>query len=442
MNPVELIKRAEKFLLHDLWKVEPKLRWRRRLWYVLRTGVLVVENSINRELFVRASALTFQIIFSIIPLIAVMLALMKSLGGLDRLAADFREFLLANLAPNIGERLVTTMNDVLERMNAKAITIVGFLVLLYTSVSLLSTIEHAFNRIWGVARARSLLRKITVYWTMVTFGPILLALSLGLSSFVRNRAAYQWMLDHLPFANDALLFLVPFVLTWIVFAAFYKILPHTRVSLRSALIGALVAGTAWEILKRLFVLYNVKVTGSYEVYGSLAAIPIFLMWIYLSWVLVLVGAEVAFAAQHVKTYRRETEVPKLSPAFKERLAIHFMVEIARDFLAGRTPGNAESLSQRLKVPVRAGGEVLALLADAKLLVEVEAGGTTTFMPSEDLERITLRRILDALRKQGDDPEFDTGGRPRVEKLFLDSDRAAVEPLEKITLRELAEDTKT
>ena len=203
-------------------------------------------------------------------------------------------------------------------------------------------------------------------------------------------------------------------------------------------LGALVAGTAWELLKRLFVLYNSTVTAGYEVYGTLAAIPIFLLWIYLSWVIVLIGAEVAFASQHVKTYRRESETPHLSSAFKERLAIHMMVEIARDFLAGRAPSTAETLSERLKVPVRAGSEVLTMLSDAKLLHETEEKGAVIYIPFEDLGRITVRRIVDAFRRTGDDPPVDASGRDHVDRLFADTDRKAVEPLERITLRELAE----
>jgi membrane protein len=437
MKPKELFERAQKFLLHDLWTLNPARGWRRTSLFFLRTGVLVVENSINRELFVRAAALTYQVVFSIIPLIAVMLALMKTFGSLERMALPVRDFLLENLAPNLGVKIVSTMNEVIERMNARAISIVGFLILLYTSVSLLSTIEHSFNRIWGVSRPRGLLRRVTMYWTLLTFGPILIAVSLGVSSFVRNRAAYHWMMENIPFINATLLMILPFVLTWIVFTAIYKVIPNTRVAWRSALIGALVAGTAWELLKRLFVLYNAKVTGGYEVYGSLAAIPIFLLWIYLSWVIVLIGAEFAFAAQHVRTYRREVETPKLSHAFKERLAIHLMVEIARDFIAGRKPETAENLSERLKIPVRAGSEVLAHLADAKLLHEMDGHGVTTYMPAEDLERITLNRVLNALRKTGDDPAITQGGRERLEQLVTEIETASDE-VGKITLRDLAE----
>ncbi len=438
MKPKELFERTERFLLHDLWTLNPARGWRRASMYVLKTGVLVVENSINRELFVRAAALTYQVVFSIIPLFAVMIALFKSFGGLERMAEEVRDFLLRNLAPNIGEQMVKSMNDIIDRMDAKAISVIGFIILLYTSVSLLSTIEQAFNRIWGVRTPRGLMRRVTVYLTLLTFGPLGIAISLAVSGFVRNRAAYQWITENIPLANATILAVVPFVLTWMVFTAVYKIMPNTRVAWRSAFVGALVAGTSWELLKRLYVLYNAKVTAGYEVYGSLAAIPIFLLWIYASWVLVLIGAEVAFAAQHVRTYKREVESPKLSHAFKERLAVHLMVEIARDFIAGRDPATAESLSDRLKVPVRAGNEVLYQLTGSKLLREVVNGQTTTYVPSEDLDRVTVRRIVDAMRRSGDDPAIaPAGGRDRVEKLFEDADRTAVEPLEKVTLRDLA-----
>jgi membrane protein len=439
MKPGELFLRVKKFIFHDLWTLDPARGWRRFSTYVLRTGVLVVENSINRELFVRAAALTYQIVFSIIPLFAVMIALLKSFGGLDKIAAEVRDFLLKNLAPNIGDQMVQSMNDVIDRMDAKAISIIGFLILLYTSVSLLSTIESAFNRIWGVRTARGLMRRVTVYWTLLTFGPIGIAVSLAVTGFVKNREAYRWILENVPLANAALLVVVPFVLTWCVFTAVYKIMPNTRVHWRSALIGALVAGTAWELLKRLYVLYNAKVTATYEVYGPLAAIPIFLLWIYASWVLVLMGAEVAFAAQHVTTYKRETDAPRLSHAFKQKLSVHLMVEIARDFIAGRDQGTAETMADRLKVPVRAVNEVLYQLTRAKLLVEMVRGQTTTYLPAEDVDRITLRRIVEALRQTGDDPVFaPSDGRDRVEKMFHDAESSALEPLEKVTLRELAE----
>ena len=439
MSLKSLFERAQRFLFRDLWTLEPTTGWRRTFLYSLRTGFLVVENSINRELFVRAAALTYQVVFSIIPLFAVMIALFKSFGGLALMADDVRDFLLTNLAPNIGEQMVKSMNDIIARMDAKAISIIGFIILLYTSVSLLSTIEAAFNRIWGVRRPRSLMRRVTVYWALLTFGPIGIAVSLAVSSFVKNRDAYRWILENVPLANATLLAIVPFVLTWIVFAAMYKIIPNTRVSWRAAFAGSLIAGTAWELLKRLYVLYNANVTASYEVYGSLAAIPIFLLWIYASWVLVLFGAEVAFAAQHVRTYKREVESPKLSHAFKERLAVHLMVEIARDFIAGREPATAETMSERLKVPVRAANEVLYQLSASKLVHEAVSGQTTTYLPSEDLDRITVRRIVDALRRTGDDPSLaPSDGRDRVEKLFDETDRAALEPLDKVTLRELAD----
>ena len=442
MKPRELYERIKRFILHDLWTLNPAHGWRRFSTYVLRTGVLVVENSINRELFVRAAALTYQVVFSIIPLFAVMIALFKSFEGLERMGTEVRDFLLKNLAPNLGDKLVGTMKETIDRMDWRAISVIGVLVLLYTSISLLWTVEQAFNRIWGVRRPRQLLRRVTVYWSFLTIAPVGIGLSLAVSGFVRNRAAYRWIIENVPLANATLLAVLPFAVTWTVFTLIYKIIPNTRVAWRSAIVGALVAGTAWDILKRLYVLYNANVIASYEVYGALASIPIFLLWIYTSWVLVLIGAEVAFAAQHVKTYKREIEAPTLSHSFKERLAVHLMVDVARDFIAGRDPATAETLADRLKVPVRAANEVLFQLTGSKLLREVVHGQTTTYLPSEDLDGITVRRIVDAMRHTGNDPALAAGElRDRVERLFADSDKTALDPFDRVKLRALAEEDR-
>ncbi|HTF56742.1 MAG TPA: YhjD/YihY/BrkB family envelope integrity protein [Planctomycetota bacterium] len=443
MKDSKLYRRSVRFLLHDLWTREVGKGWRATLTYVLRTGVLVVENTWNRELLVRAAALTYQVVFAVIPLFAVSLALFKTFGGFQKVAGDVRDFLLRNLAPNLGEQVVQTMNNLIDRMDAKAISIVGFAILLYTSVSLLSTVEGAFNRIWGVRRSRSLVRRLTVYWTLLTFGPVCLAISLAVTGFVRNQGAYRWILENVPLANMAMLVIVPCLLTWVVFTAMYKIIPNTRVSWSAAVIGALVGGTAWEILKGLFILYNDRVVASYEVYGTLSAIPIFLLWIYLSWVLVLFGGEIAFAAQHVKTYRREVDAPKLSHAFMERLAVHLMVEIARDFIGGRDPATSEALADRLKVPVRACNDVLFHLTGGGLLREVSHGQVTTYLPAEDLDRITVKRIVDALRRHGDEPALAVEGvaGDRLGRILQEAEESSSKQLDQVTLRELTSETK-
>ena len=406
--------RAKTFIFRDVWVKEPPPGWRGYPFWLLRTTVLVAEGFWKQDLLIRSAALTYKVLFAIIPFLAVVLAVLKGFLGNQANADQIRKLLTDRLAPGLGN------ND------AAAIGFVGFATLIYTSISLLTTVEHSFNVIWAVRRPRTLARRLTIYWTLLTLGPICLAASVGLSGFVQNQQAYDWLARHIPYFAIILTALVPFLLTWTVFAAMYLIMPNTRVSFGAAVAGALVAGTVWEFLKRLYVIYNATFVNTYQVYGSLGAIPILLLWIYLSWIIVLFGAELVFAMQHVRTYEREMEAPKLSQAFKEKLAIYVMLEVTRDFLVGREAPNGEQLADRLKVPVRAVNDVIYTLAGQKLLREVPQGQFASYFPFEDPARTTVKRVLDAMRTHGDEPRIQNG---------TVSERLALEAL---SMRELAD----
>lgn len=433
----KLFQRARDYFLRDLWKQDPPPGPRGWLAYLSRTAVMVVEGSWNQELMVRAAALTFKVAFSIIPLLAVILALFKGFGGFRMYADQVRDFILKYLAAGLADKVSANINEIVERTNATALGLVGFGILLYSSISLLASIEAAFNVIWGVRRQRTLFRQITVYWTILTIGPIALAVTLGTRATIMNHRAFLWLTSHVPLLDSFLIWILPFVMIWLVFTMMYTIMPNTRVPMKPAFIGALVSGTAWEILFRLYVDFNGFILDRYAIYGSLSVIPVFLMWIYVSWIIVLFGAEVAFAAQHVRTYKREVEAVQLSAQFKERLGLHLMIEIARDFAGGRDPATAEALAQRLKVPVRACNEVLFHLVKGLMLRELANGQIATYVPSEDLDRITPLRVLEAMRRHGHEPSLEPAD--RIDRIVQESEAAAAAKLGGVTLRELIRD---
>ncbi len=431
-----MIQKLRDWFLRDLWREEPppgRRGWPRLLG---RTAVMVVEGCWNQELLVRSAALTFKVAFSIVPLLAVILALFKGFGGFKAYADEVRDFILKYLAAGVGSQVSDSLSQIIDRTNATAMGLVGFGILLYSAITLLSSIEAAFNVIWGVRRQRSILRQVTVYWTILTIGPIALAVTLGARTFITSHSVYTWASGRIPLANDLLVQVLPFAMIWAVFAMMYIIMPNTKVPPKAALIGALVSGTAWELLFRLYVSFNGFILDRYAIYGSLSVIPVFLMWIYVSWILVLFGAEVAFAAQHVRTYRREVGAVALSNAFKERLAVHLMIEVARDFLAGREAPGGEALAERMKVPVRACREVLHHLGAGKLVRELASGQNQTYLPAEDLERITVQRVLDAIRLHGDAPPFEAR-HERLEALLTGAERASADRLGQVSIRDLA-----
>lgn len=446
MNPGEetfraratrLWKRTGEFLTRDVWENLPAPRSRRWLYQLARMGVLTWEGLMKTDVFTLSAALTFKIIFSLVPFLAVILAFVKGFGGLE---GKVRDFLVKSLTGFLGGDASKAFDGFLTSVNATAIGVVGFSVLLYTSFSLLDTVEKTFNTIWGIKTPRALLRRFTVYWTILTVSPVVLVTIFTMKTFVESHRAYTWLNAHAPFIGKGLLLAVPFFFAWIFFTLVYVIIPNTRVRVSAAFVGALVAGSAWNVMTTAYFWYNTHVVSSYAFYGSLGSIPIFLLWVYLSWIIVLFGAEIAFAAQHVDTYRRELEAVKVSAADRDRLALVIALEAVRPFESGGAPPTSETVAARLHAPSRVVHEIVYQLMDRGILREVTALNAKDpgLVPARDPSVMTARDVLHAVRRYGDRlalPEGD--GAPAVYRLVDEAEERATSDLARVTLKELA-----
>ncbi|HYE99995.1 MAG TPA: YhjD/YihY/BrkB family envelope integrity protein, partial [Planctomycetota bacterium] len=266
-----------------------------------------------------------------------------------------------------------------------------------------------------------------------------------LKTFVQSNRVYHWMTEHVPFFGPVALALAPMVFAWVLFAVVYVILPNTRVRLSAALVGALVAGTAWNLMATVYVWYNARVVTNYKFYGGLGSIPIFLLWIYLSWVVVLFGAEIAFAVQHVETYKRQLESVKLSAADRDRLALVLVLEAVRTFEAGGAPPTAEGLAAKLDAPARVLHEVVYLLMDKGILREVSGFDAKDpgLVPGRDPSVMTVADVLHAVRTHGDPfglPE--AIGAREAYRLINEAEERASERLGRVTVKELAARTSS
>jgi len=443
-------KKAQRFIKRDLWLALPEARGPRFLYRALRMGVLIVEGFIKTDVFMLSAALTYQVIFALVPLLVVMLAVMKGVGGFSSAGGKVQQFLLENILPRMGEppaqgaeqgaSLAEQIDKFINNVNATAVGAIGVVALLYTSISLLNSIENVFNRIWGIKNPSTILRRLTVYWTFLTLSPVLLAASLSMTGVVQSNQLYVWLTTHVPYFGTATLVLTPYIVAWFMFTGFYIFMPNTRVHPGAALIGALISGTAWEGMKTVYFWYNTHVVTNYKFYGSLGTIPIFLLWIYLSWIIVLFGAEVAFAAQHVNTYRREIEQTRLSAADRDRLALVVAIEVVKPFIAGATPPTGESVALRLNSPVRVVNEILfelstqGILRTVTLADQKDAG----YLPSQDPSVTTARDVIAAVRRFGDQGTLPGGeGSAAIYRLLDRAEAEAMRPLSAVTLRELA-----
>lgn len=443
------IRRARQFIHRDLWLAMPEAGLPRFLYRAARMGVLIVEGFIKTDVFMLSAALTYQVIFALVPLLVVMLAFVKGFGGFSSAGNKVQAFLLENILPRMGDvpegaekaaNLADQVDKFINNVNATALGAVGVVALLYTSISLLMSIENVFNRIWGIKNPRSLLKRLMVYWTFLTLSPILLAASLSMTGVVQSNGLYVWLTTHVPHFGTLTLVLTPFAVAWIMFTGFYIFLPNTRVHPGAALIGALISGTAWEGMKTVYFWYNTHVVTNYKFYGSLGTIPVFLLWIYLSWIIILFGAEVAFAAQHVNTYRREIEQMRLSAADRDRLALVVAVEVVRPFIAGAPPPSGETVALRLNSPVRVVNEILFELSSQGILrtVTLTDQKDAGYLPAKDPTLTTAKDVVHAVRSYGDPGVLPSGERSdSIYRLLDQAEAEAMGPLAAVSLRELA-----
>ncbi len=239
------------------------------------------------ECLLRAQALSFSALLALVPLMAISFSVISlaSSGAQAKLQA----FLFEHLIPASGSAVTEHIAAFSQR--ASTVGLVGLVFLILTAVGLFATIEHTFNAIWGVTRRRSPMARFLAFWSIITLGPSLLGVSIYLTASVREMVS-------VPVFQRTTAYLLPLVLTWAAFTWLYVLAPHTRVRLKPALIAGVAAGSLWEAAKYAFDYYASLAVAVSKIYGSLGILPLFLAWLFLSWVIVLFGAELSYTLQH------------------------------------------------------------------------------------------------------------------------------------------------
>jgi membrane protein len=336
--------------------------------------------------------------------------------------------------------------------DVKGLGAFGLLILMYTVLKLLSSVEQTFNDIWGIRKSRSLVRKFADYLSMVVIVPVLLVAGTTATAAVQSGViarmlsqprVQEFIQDYPAFAGLETYFLKASSLLalWIGFAFVYLFMPNTKTRLVSALWGGVVGGTLWQIAQVAHVSFQLNVAKFNAIYSTFAALPIFLFWIYLSWVTVLLGAELAFAHQNEPAYRQVARARDFDHSLKEVVAVRVVVRVARAFLRGEAPLRPSELASKLGVPERTVVEVLRALIDQHVLVPVEDEvlEEAAVVPARDLDRLTLKDVFDALKGRTGPVEF----APRddvdraVDEVLAAYERECAEAPNNLTLRELA-----
>jgi membrane protein len=398
-NSSSIYKKIIEFLSEDIWHVEASdlARIPRMLLGLLQFLLITLRKFVTDRGLMMASALTFASLLAFIPFLVLLFTLFSLLGGAQWLDSQIRPLIFDTLATGAGEKISQSLSDLVRSARLGTTGTVSFIFMVVTALGLLNTIESAFNQVWSVAESRSILKKIRDYWSAITIAPILIVVSLFLTTslgkipIIQTLMAQSWV-DHL------LTVIMPLLLQWLAFYLFFLMVPNTVVRMSAAALGALAGSVLWELAKAGYLTYTTNVVKYNLVYGSLAFIPIFMIWVFLTWVAILIGVEISYVYQNFGSLKGQIRRIRLSFSQKEMLGLTVMAEVARRFMKGEIPTTIYEFSHRLKLPAEHLRSVVQLFREQKLL----SGGDddALLVVTRDLDRISVQTILDALREGG------------------------------------------
>lgn len=383
----------------DILHTETPDDWRGlkgRLFSFLRTIYSISTSFTAHQGPLRAAALTYTTVLSLVPFLAIAFSVLKGLGAQNAL-----EPILQRVAGD-SEETISRLVDYVNNTNVKSLGAIGLVLLILTVISLMGSIEEAFNAVWGVRETRSLQRRFSDYLSVVIVGPILLLAATSMTSSLQSQWILLWLIQN-TYLGDAILLLfrfLPYLSVWIAMVFLYIFIPNTRIRFASAVTGGVIAGTAWELAQWGYFHFQVGVANYNAIYGTLSAVPIFLVWIFTSWLIVLYGLEIVFAHQHRGHGISGSGAVRLTATAREQLAVALLVQVGLHFQKGGAPPTAQLLADELNVPLLPLETVFDDLEQLGYLVET-SGGASGWLPARDPSEVPVSGVIGALRGVSD-----------------------------------------
>lgn len=439
-SPVGIYGEIKGFLHNELWRGDIEhLAWPQRLAYkIIRFLFVLIREISTGQLTLRAMSLVFTSLLSMVPLIAVSFSVLKAFGVHNQI-----EPLLRNLVEPLGaqgDEIVVNILGFVENMKVGVLGSLGMALLLYTVISLIQKVEISFNYVWHAETSRTLSRRFSDYLSVIMVGPVLVFAAMGLTASMMNSTVMQAVMNVEPFGSLLVLLsrLVPFILITLAFTFVYMFVPNTRVKFSSALLGAFIGGVLWQGSGLVFAEFAAGSTRYAAIYAGFAILIMFMIWLYLSWLILLIGAQVAFFHQYPERIRLTDKRGPLSGRFREQLALLVLYRITDVFVHRGRPLTLEKLSDQLRVPLDRIGEVVQLLQRRQLLVE-SASEPPEYLLGQDPATVSLAQLFTTIRSPREEQallEGKVASEPPVDALLGRIDRAINEAMGEATLRDL------
>lgn len=403
-----MLKRFIDFIQHDVWRISSRelTGTKSILIRQLQILLLAIRGFNEDKVQMQASALTFYSLLSLVPVVAMGFGISKGFGMESYLERQLMELFQGR--EEVMNWILDFSKSMLETSRGGLIAGIGLAILIFTVISIFSSIESSFNDIWQINEGRQWSRKLVDYFAMMLIAPLFLIFSSAFTVFLSTKIPeIAAEIRLLGWISPLLIFsvkLIPYLLIWMLFTLIYIVMPNTKVKFRSALIAGIIAGTLFQLAQWGYIHFQIGVTRYNAIYGSFAALPLLLLWMQVSWLIVLFGAEISFANQNVEQYEYENESLNMSLYNRRLLALLIMHLLVKNFQRGERPYTVHDISLELEIPIRLVSEIIYELADIKVVSRVATPSPKEFayQPAIDINKLTIRYIQEKLDHRGMD----------------------------------------
>jgi membrane protein len=436
VSPDYMLQSALRKIRSEVWERDPEALswWQACLLRIARFAYAITRDLAEGQLSLRAMSLVYTTLLSIVPLLAFSFSVLKGFGVHNQV----RPFLEQIAAP-LGERgseVVDRIISFVDNMQVGVLGAIGLAFLIYTVISLVQKIEGGFNYVWRIDNPRTIARRFSDYLSVILVGPLLMFSAIGIGASVTSNTVVSRLMEIEPVGTIVLAIgaLAPLVLIVGAFTFFYIFVPNTRVRLSSALVGAIIAGILWLIVGFFFRSFAESSTQYAAIYSGFAIVILSMIWVYLNWFILLLGAQIAFYHQHPEFLRIGHRPVSLSNRARERLALLIMYHVGSRHRSSKPSFTPDDLNDQLGLSGNVIGSVLRALCGHQLVVQTDSG---RLLPGRDSETVTLTEIVAAVRAGSEDRELTrTRSVPRVEEIMHEIETTLDGVLSGRTLRDL------
>ncbi len=392
-----------KFVSNDIWRVpQHEVKGIRNiLLNIFRTLILAIRGFISDRLVSRASALTYSTLLAVVPVFAITLGIARGFGFQKVIETELTKLLPGQT--DVLNMLLNFVRSFLDVTTSGIVLGIGIVFLVAAVWTIMQSIEIAINDIFQIRKIRSLVRQISDYMAAMLLVPLLLILSSGISIYLKTAISGSYFLSLISPFLHFIIALVPYALSCLVFTLLYIILPNTKVKFKNALLAGIIAGTFYQAFQYLYIGGQLWVSRYNAIYGSFAAIPLFLLWLQLSWTIVLIGAEIAYAAQNVRNYYFEKETKNVSHRYRYFISILFMNVLCKRFEKEEGPMTMSDLSTQYKIPARLTSWTLNRLLEMNLISEIhhhKNKDVIYYQPAVDINQLTVGMLYERMFAHG------------------------------------------